>query len=40
MDSFILIVAFFCGLILVFAAGKAVGHLFKLDDYLDDTRKH
>jgi len=35
MDRFLLIVAFFCGLILLFAFGTLIGHLFKLDKYLE-----
>jgi hypothetical protein len=35
MGSFILIVKFFGGLFLLFAFGRIVGHIFRLDDYMN-----
>ncbi len=34
MDCFILIVEFFAGLVVLFAVGALIGHIFKLDEYL------
>jgi hypothetical protein len=39
MDSFILIIEFFGGLILVFAIGIGIGKLLKLDKYYDEFQK-
>jgi hypothetical protein len=39
MNSFILIIEFFGGLILLFAIGIGIGKLFKWDNYYDDFQK-
>lgn len=45
MDRFLLIVEFLAGLVVLFAAGALIGHIFKLDEYLkhdpqDHSREH
>jgi len=39
MNSFILIIEFFGGLISIFAVGFLISHLLKLDKYYDDFQK-
>jgi hypothetical protein len=41
MDLFLLIIEFFLGLIILFAIGGFIGHIFKLDEYLkNEPRRH
>ncbi len=39
MENFLLILEFFGGIIIVFAIGKLLGHLFKLDQYMYEKEK-
>jgi hypothetical protein len=40
MDTFLMIVAFFIGLIIIFAIGGFIGHILKLDEYLQNEPIH
>jgi len=40
MAEFFFILKFFGGILLVFAAGGVVGHLLKLDKYLEDQQNY
>lgn len=39
MDTLLLIVEFFGGIILLFSIGWLIGHLLKLDDYKKEIEK-
>jgi len=40
MDIFLTIIAFFVGLLIVFSIGGLIGHILKLDKYLDNEPIH
>jgi uncharacterized membrane protein YqgA involved in biofilm formation len=36
MDTFLMIIAFFMGLIIIFVIGGFIGHILKLDEYIQN----
>ena len=40
MDCFLLILALFGGLVLLFGIGYLIGHLLKLNKYSEDQQNH
>jgi hypothetical protein len=40
MNGLFLILKLFCGLVLLFLLGLAIGHLFNLDKYYEDIHKN